>query len=127
MEENAVQNVTTVEDRTRQSPAHPSWRWVFLVLLVATLLSALVSTYILITGKRPTLVNEQPNPEIDNPFVGQANTTNPFAADTVTSNSSNAFTDTATNSSSSNPFSQFDSDSSNTSQAGASGTYQNPF
>lgn len=122
MEQNPVQNLSPLEDRT-QIATQPSWRWVFLILLVATLLSALASTYILMTGKKPVLVKDQPSLETDNPFASEPETTNPFVSEVVTSNSADPFATTT----SSNPFSQFDSDSSNTSTAGSSGEYENPF
>ena len=123
MEENPVHNVTTVEDRTRRAHPHPPWRWIFVVLLIATLLSALGTTYILITGQKPTLVRKQLNTEADNPFASQPETTNPFVSSQITSNNSNPFAENNSN----NPFSQFDTDSSNSNSAGASGAYQNPF
>jgi len=110
------------EDQTSQKSRHPL-RPIFFLLLIATLLSATATTYILVTGNIPQLVpQEEPLPQTttENPFLpGAAEAaSNPFSEENAQVDISQAFSEEAPV----NFFDQF-----TTEEAGSSGEYQNPF
>ncbi len=104
---------------TPQIKPHTGFRLIFLLLLLAVLISAGATTYILISSKNSQVPATQPTAE-ENPFDSVSVYTNPFT-DETTVTTVNPFAETST--SSANPFDQF-ADQANTTQTD---TYQNPF
>lgn len=109
---------------TSSSPNHPKRKLhtLFFLLLIATLISAGATAYLLISLSQKTLLSSSMPSAEANPFA-QNSDTNPFSniASSETQTVANPFTKT----NSDNPFDQFDTG--NNSDAGSSGQYQNPF
>lgn len=99
-------------------PSH-TFRTVFLLLLLATLISAGATTYVLIKQKNTPATTPAPISAADNPFAAETTPTNPFADSANAATVTTPFSDETGE----NPFDQFET----TPSASPTSEYQNPF